>query len=397
MAKVSQKHVALTLISLAWLIIFIGRITAPTILKHIITDIDITSSEAGIALSSMWFFYGIMQYPGGALSDSKGRVTVIISALIIFSISCFLIGLAVNFLILLITFSLLGFGAGFLPSPSLTMLSEIFGPKKGRALGIRSMVTSFSGFVPLVLPFLTFLIGWRNIFLLWGCIGLIVAYLFYLTVEESLTSPERESHLERIKIGFRGLMNEDAALAFVINLLVSFTWVGLLSWYPTYILEAKGLGEFWSAGLYTVVLTGSIVLKPIIGYISDNVNKVLIMFILTVNGAIALYLLTLSSSLIHLIIISFVLSQTSAFYPVRTSFLMDAWPSKKAGAKFGLFRSAIILIASPIAAIIGWMKQIYNFEAAILLICGGLILASLLLGARMVVRGCGWKDSCRSD
>lgn len=388
-----KRYVALAFISLAWLIIFIGRVTAPTLLKDIISDLNITSYQAGWAMTALWLFYGIMQFPGGALSDAKGRKNVIILSLILFGVSVILISFSFNYIMLVITFSILGFGAGFLPSASLTMISEIFGPKKGKALGIRSAVTSLSGLVPFALPFITLIIDWRGVFVILGIIAFVIAFLFYNFVEESLKERESRDHLDSIKMGIKGLLEPNISLMFLVNLIVSFTWIGMMSWFPTYIQDAKGFGKFWASALYAVILTGGLIIKPILGHISDKVNKLFLMLVILINAAVAIYLLTISTSIIHLAIVSLLIAQTSAFYPIRTSYVMDIWHSKEAGTKYGVFRTLIIILASPISAVIGWTKEVYTFDAAILLVGVGLILGSVLISIKIILNRCGFREN----
>ncbi len=389
-----KKYVALAFISLAWLIIFIGRVTAPTLLKDITSDLNISSYQAGWAMTSLWLFYGIMQFPGGALSDSKGRKNVIMLSLILFGVAVLLISFSFNYIVLILTFSLLGFGAGFLPSPSLTMISEIFGPEKGKALGIRSAVTGLSGLVPFALPFITLLIGWREVFVLWGIIAFIIAILFYIFVEESLKQRESRNHLDNIILGLKGLLEPNISLMFVVNLIVSFAWIGMMSWFPTYIQEAKGLSKIWSSSLYALVLTGGLVIKPVLGHISDKVNKLFLMLMILGNAAVALYLLTITDSIIPLVVISLLIAQTSAFYPIRTSYVMEVWHSKEAGTKYGVFRTLVIILASPISGVIGWTKEIYDFDAAILLVGSGLVIGAILISIKIILNRCSFKRKC---
>ncbi|MBS3816668.1 MAG: MFS transporter [Candidatus Thermoplasmatota archaeon] len=384
MRKPKQKTVALAFISLAWLIIFVGRLTGPTLLVQIEKSLNITDPQAGVALSAMWFLYGIMQFPGGALSDSFGRKKVILLSILSFALANILIGLSFNYLVMLVTFSLLGMAAGLFPSPSLTMLSELFKEKKGKALGIRSGVGSLSGLVPMVLPLLALMIGWRNIFLLWAVVSFVILYLFYIFVEETLKEPKKRAALPQLKMGLKSLAEKETSFMFIINLMISFSWIGMISWFPTYIQKAKGFGPETAGVLFSIVLLGGFLLKPILGTLSDKVNKLYLILFLITTASISLYFLTITSSFFGLVIIALVFSQTGAFYPIRTSYLMDRWYSKNAGTKLGVFRSGIILLASPISAVIGWTKSIYGFDLAIILVVGCLILAAFMLIGKLL-------------
>lgn len=194
MKEKKKRTTALILISVAWIVIYSGRLIAPTLLLQIEADLGISHQLSGIALTSMWLMYGVMQYPGGALSDIIGRKRVIILSLSLFGIAMFLVGTVINFYMLLLTFSLIGMTAGLFPSASLTMIAEMFGPKKGKALGIRSALGSFSGLLPTVLPLISFMIGWRTTFFIWTGLAFLIAYVFYSLVEETLKSPQREAY-----------------------------------------------------------------------------------------------------------------------------------------------------------------------------------------------------------
>ena len=384
MKRPDEKYIALTLISLAWLIIFSGRLIGPTLLVQIEAALDISHAQAGVALSASWFFYGIMQYPGGTLSDSFGRKKIIILAITLFATASILIGFTMNYIMLLVTFAFLGLGAGVLAAPSLTMIAELFGPEKGKALGIRSASGSLSGLIPMALPIAAVIIGWRNIFFLWGVMAFVSGYIFYIFVTESLKEPKKDSIINRFKIGLTSFKEKDTVFLFIVNLIISFAWIGMLSWFPTYIQETKGFGAETAGILFSIVLLGGILLKPIIGHLSDSFNKLWIMLGLTISASLALFLLTMTYSFYALVGVSFMVAQTSAFYPVRTSFLMENWYSETAGTKFGVFRSGIILLGSPISAFIGWSASRYGFDLSILLVSAALFLASILIIIKII-------------
>ncbi|MEF8832830.1 MAG: MFS transporter [Candidatus Thermoplasmatota archaeon] len=385
MKKIQQKTVALAFISLAWLIIFVGRLTGPTLLVDIEESLGISDAEAGIALSAMWFLYGTMQFPGGALSDSFGRKKVILLSIASFGVATILIGSTLNYIMMIVTFSLLGMASGLFPSPSLTMLSELYKDKKGKALGIRSGFGSLSGLAPMGLPILALMIGWRNIFLLYSIAALAIGYLFYVFVEETLKEPKQKSGISQLKMGLLSLTEKETSFMFIINLIVSFAWIGMLSWFPTYIQKTKGFSPEIAGILFSIVLIGGTILKPILGHISDKVNKLFLILFLLITASTSLYLLTITNGLIALGVIAFLFSQTGAFYPIRTSYLTEKWYSKNTGTKLGVFRSGIILLGSPISAVIGWTKTIYSFDTAILFVAGALSIAVVLVLGKLII------------
>jgi len=53
---------SLLFISLAWLLIFVGRITPSTLLVDITGDLGISDIQAGWAFTGMWIMYGIDEH-----------------------------------------------------------------------------------------------------------------------------------------------------------------------------------------------------------------------------------------------------------------------------------------------------------------------------------------------
>jgi len=381
----NPHHVALLLVSFAWLLIFIGRVTPATLLVQIVDDLQISTVSAGIGLSGMWLFYGIMQFPGGSLSDIHGRKKIIVVSLICFILASVAIGFNSGFISVIVTFSFMGFAAGLLPAPSFAMIAELFGPSKGKALGIHSTIGGFSGFAPLFLPLFALIIGWRSVFFIWGLLATLLVLLFLRYVSDTAFVTVNKPQKEMIIIGLKALVEKKALFLFIINVIITFAWMGMLSWFPTFLQEDKACSPEIAGALFALMLSGSFILKPIIGHISDKVNRLKIMFILTILGAISLFSFTLADSLLFLMISTFLFSQTSAFYPVRTSYMMDFWSDELSGAKLGVFRSLIVLIGSPIAGIIGWAKDIYGFSNILYMLTAGLILTAFLLAFRLYI------------
>ena len=98
----------LILVSFAWLLIFVGRITPSTLLVQMTNDLHMSDFQAGVALSGIWFFYGVLQFPSGVFADALGRKKIIVFSLIGFSIASILIGLSNSFIIAGVTFCLIG-------------------------------------------------------------------------------------------------------------------------------------------------------------------------------------------------------------------------------------------------------------------------------------------------
>jgi len=53
------------------------------------------------------------------------------------------------------------------------------------------------------------------------------------------------------------------------------------------------------------MMSGGLLFKPVIGHLSDRINRLFIMMLLTFLAGVSLYFLTIETSIIGLIIVSF--------------------------------------------------------------------------------------------
>jgi len=388
MPKISKENIALICVSLGWFLIFSGRLSISTLLVTIEASLGMNHAEAGFALTGMWFFYGLMQFPSGVISDLKGRKATIIASMIIFSVAYLLIGLSVHYLMFLLMLILLGIGGGSFPTAGIAMLSDIFKERRGKALGIQSSFGSIAGIMPIVAPIIA-AFNWRFFFFIWAGLGIFAVYLFLTCTEESTILPHGESMLKRFADGMAALKDKKILFIFIINLVATLSWIGYISFFPTYLIESKAFSEM-EAGISFALLTfGGFVLKPLIGSLSDKYNKKTIMLLLISISAVATFTLVQLNSFAAVLIISFALSASSAFFLVANSYLLGLWEERGRGGRLGFYRSLLILTGSPTAALIGAYATDRGFAFPFLVIAMLLSVAALLLLVNIVVENAG--------
>src|SRR5205809_7001905 len=125
---------------------------------------------------------------GGALGDRKGRRTVFLAGLALFTLASTLCSLAPTLLVLQIARAFQGLGAALLVPTSLALLPTIFpdAKKRAQAIGIWAAVASIgatSG--PLLGGVLVNAFGWRSIFLINLPIGILGFLLTFRSIAPS--------------------------------------------------------------------------------------------------------------------------------------------------------------------------------------------------------------------
>ena len=378
MPKISKENMALVCVSLGWFLIFSGRLSISTLLVNIEASFDMNHAEAGLALTGMWFFYGLMQFPSGVISDLKGRKITIISSMAIFSVAYLMIGLSVHYLMFLVMLILLGIGGGSFPTAGIAMLSDLFKERRGKALGIQSSFGSVAGVMPIVAPVIASF-NWRYFFFIWAGLGIFAMYLFLRCTEETTRLPRGVSMLGRFIDGMVALKDREVFFIFLINLTATISWIGYISFFPTYLIESKAFSEMQAGLAFSLLSFGGFVLKPIIGSLSDRYDKRSIMLLLISVSAAATLLLVHVHSFPAVLVISFALSASSGFFLVANSHLIGRWGEAGRGGRLGFYRSTLILVGSPTSAVIGYYATDKGFGFPFLVIAVLLSSAALLL------------------
>ncbi len=342
---------------------------------------------AGLALSAMWFSYGLMQFPSGVYSDHNGRRITVVIAMVLFTASYFILGFAFSPIMFVMVLIMLGLGSGGFQTAAITMISELFPARRGRALGIQSSMGSLSGLMPLAAPLIASLIHWRGLFLIWGAISAVVIALF-LNQTSGYQETQRSGSLAKsFAAGVTIFYERATLLMFAINIITAFTWLGFMSFYPTYLIESKGFSALEAGIAFGILSLGGLLLKPLMGTLADRYPKKPLIGTLVLIITLASGLLVRARSLAAVVAISIALSTLTSVFVVITAYLMGHWPEKDRGSKLGLYRTSTILIGSPTAALIGYLATAYDFDHAFLVLTALLALALFILVVDMARGG----------
>lgn len=384
--KIKKEHIALCCISLAWFLILSGRYSISNLLPKITEELQFSWTEAGIALTAMWLFYALLQFPSGIFSDIKGRKISIILAMIVFSISYFIVGFSIHFLMFFLALILLGAGTGGYPSVGISMITDIFKEKRGKALGIRSSAGSLAYIVPMIAAIIANYYDWRSFFFLWGGISLISIYLFYRGTQESTSLPTTVSVRERVVDGISIFKKPQIQLIFIVNLLIAITWISYMSFFQPYLIVGKEGFNGLLAGIALGILgIGGFIFKPFIGSLSDRYNKKIIIMILSLSTGLATLALVFTNSVVVIFLICPALSLSTAIFPVISSHLMDQWEEKGRAGKLGFYRSMLILLASPSSSVIGYLADKYSFDIPFIGLAIIFFIAALVLLVNVII------------
>jgi predicted MFS family arabinose efflux permease len=380
MIKLKKDQIALCCISLAWFLILSGRYSISNLLPQISNELNFSWTEAGFALTLMWLFYAMMQFPSGIFSDIKGRKISIIFAMALFTLSYFIVGISNHYFTFLLALIVLGIGTGSYPSAGISMITDIFRENKGKALGIRSSAGSLAYAVPLFAAAIASYLIWRTFFFIWGAVCIFSIFLFYKGTSETTTLPEVFSIKERVVDGVKVFKRKKVQLIFIVNLLIAIAWISYMSFFQPYLSTEKGMTPLVAGVAFLFLGVCGFIFKPFIGSYSDKFNKKIIIMLLSLATAAGTLIFVFAESVWLIFLILPVLSLSTAIFPIISSYLMDQWEEKGRAGKLGFYRSLLIMLSSPIATYFGSVRDEFgSFNFAFITISVILFIAVLFL------------------
>lgn len=248
-------------------------------------DLQISDTQIGLLIGTAFAIcYPIFSLPLARIADGGNRRNLIFAGLLIWNLATAASAFVTSFPLMLVARVGVALGEAALLPAALSMISDLFAPAKrpmvsglfvgvGATGGLGALMVGAAALqavsTPFVqsLPYIGEMAGWRIVLLFLGTIGILIAILFRLVIDEpartaveAQTVPplhELRAHLRVNVVTYVGYM-----CAFSLNSLVT---LGVLTWYPAFLVRNFGLTlseAGYSFGLIGVAATmaGGVVL-----------------------------------------------------------------------------------------------------------------------------------------
>ena len=255
------------------MLLYVDRVAISTARGPITSELGLSDTQFGWALSAFALGYALFQTPGGFLADRLGARVALTSVVALWSVFTALTGLARGYIALLVCRFLFGAGeAGAYPTCARAFYNWLPVSERGLAQGI-----NFSGarlgaaFALPAIAWLVTAVGWRVAFYVLGGIGLVYAAAWWWWFRDlpeehpSISDEERALIVERrvpvsteasaARLGIPAIARSgNVWIAMTQYFASNFTFFFCLTWlFPylqrTYHLEATQAGLLASAPL----------------------------------------------------------------------------------------------------------------------------------------------------
>jgi sugar phosphate permease len=271
--------------------LYLDRVCLGEIVKNsgFLAETQLSKDQIGSLLSAFFLTYALFQVPAGWASDRFGARTMLTAYIAIWSLCTMVTGLVGGFAALLAARLAMGIAqAGAYPTSGAVIRRWIPLLARGRA----SAMVSFGGrcggtLAPIVTTLLIGQLGgWRAVLVVYGVLGLFVAAAYWYVVrnrpeehpacnaaeQRLIGTPETASPPKIEEVGallgaccLSRTMWCNSAGQFLVNI----GWVFLITWFPTYLTEVKGVPANTGAAMVTLVLAAGMPGQLLGGYLTD--------------------------------------------------------------------------------------------------------------------------------
>ncbi len=317
-------------------------------------------AEVGLFFTLNILFSILFRVLGGWVSDTVGRLPIMAVGSIFGTLSTLAFALAPTWELAIISAILSGIGASMVQPSYQAYIAET-SPKGavGSTFGlIESLFLICQIIGPLLGGFLVENSGYRA--LLWTAfVIMVIATIVRLSIARGKTIAYQKLGIQKLASDMRktlAVLMAGGLLTwmFITDGLLDASSQSVMPFMPKYATEVAGITETGYGGLIAFLSVIAVLTSWLGGLFSDRYGTYISIAVGALCCAIAFAMLAVSTSTLSLIIGFGIMGASGAFIqPAFSALLSQAAPKDQLGVMYGLFRSALGLVAIPAPSIGG--------------------------------------------
>lgn len=284
----TYENKLLAVMSLTFGLVFVDRMAILYLSPFIVKDLGLNNTQIGMLASGLALTWAVSGYVSTAWAEAKNKKKLVfVSAIVLFSVSSVLSGLATTFAILLLTRIFMGIFEGpVLPLIQSFMAKESSKNRLGFNMGfLQSFGSTLFGFViaPLLLVFLAEKFGWRTTFYIVGIPGLLFALINWKVLRKSTV--ESHAKKEEKSLSLKELWQYKNIRISVYISCCMMTWMTCcLAFLPKFLTEIQLMTESQMGNTMGIMGLSSILSGIIIPTLSDKFGRKPIILLASILG-----------------------------------------------------------------------------------------------------------------
>jgi MFS family permease len=367
--------------SLGWVGLSVGRFALAPMLPAIIEDLAVTRFEAGVALSALWGFYALTQYPGGRLSDELSRKTPLVAGLCLLLAGFGLFAVAADYVTFVVGASIVGMGAGAFSTPTKALLTDLFAARRGQAFGVQTAASDAGGAISSSVAVAALAVAtWQTAFL--PVLALVAAALVMVHAWSREPYAVGRVDVDLVVTARRLVADTRIRNLTLAYSLFSFAWQGATGFLPAFLQAEKGFSPGLASAAFAALFVVGIVVKPVAGGLGDRTTHATVSATALAVGTVGLAsLIALSAAPLVVGAVVVFSAGFMAFPPVMQTFLMQTFPDASMGGDMGATRTVYLGAGALGPTFVGYVAETASYTAAFVGLTACLLAAAAILVA----------------
>lgn len=378
------KGPILVSVGAGWFLSLGVRMVYPAVLPYLRSSFGLSLTMAGLLITALWVAYALGQLPGGIFDDKMGSGWTLLVSSGMAALSLGVLVIADSTLLLFGSTIMFGFTTAWYGVARFTILTRNYGDRSGVAIGLTMSAGDLGNTILPPLAGLLALAGtWQLGFAFAIPLFFLVTLGIYTFIPINGRSQERpatENPIQRatiVKIGAAFRSREILAVT-VIQTLTYFVYQAFTSFYPTYLIEIKGITPAAATILFGGFFSIGILMKPIVGTVYDiyGLRRSLPFILGAMSGA--MILLVIAEGLLGLIAVTALASSILGYGVITLPHLTRSLPPDVTGTGLGSLRTGYMLVGAASPTLVGSFADAGFFDEMFFILGAISFLATLL-------------------
>jgi MFS family permease len=368
-------------VSIGWLLSLGVRMVYPVLLPHLRTAFGMDLVTAGFLITVLWWAYAAGQVPAGVLSDKVGERVVLTASTLMAAVMLLLVIAAPWTVLLFATTALFGLATALFGVARYTAISKVFPERDGIAIGITLAAGNVGNVaLPAIAGAIAAAAVWQ--FGLGVTIPLffVVAVYLWAVVPGDLAGDEDPGLSMRTARLVGAELRRPAVVMVTGVLILGFSvWQAFTGFYPTYLIENKGLAPSMAAAVFSFYFALGILIQPMAGSIYDDwgIRRTLPAFLSV--AAVGLVALPLAEGLLQIVPVTVLLACMMSNIAVTMPYLTRILPEEIQGTGLGILRTAYMLLGATSPFLFGLFADLGYFDQGFWILAGAVLVMILVI------------------
>lgn len=353
-----------------WFLSLGVRLVFPALLPYLREAFSLDLTVAGLLLTVLWVAYALGQFPGGIIGDRLGEGNALVLSTVVSGSMIAALAVSNSALALFATTALFGFSTALFGPARFTILSSVYDRRDGTAIGL-TLAAGEAGntILPVVAGVLAAAASWRLGFGATVPLFFVMAVVIWRVVPgrtTGATSAVDTLSIETLRYVARGIAERTILIVTGVHVFLFFVYQGFTGFYPTYLVEVKGLAPSVAAGLFGAFFAVGVLVQPIAGAGGDRFGTRPTLLVVIAVATAALATLPFVDGFVGIVLVTAVASALLGVTPLTQTFLVNALPADMKGSGLGLLRTGQIALGATGPLVVGAVADAGYFDGAFL-------------------------------